>query len=78
MAQQAKTLLPSSTSQAIGTQLDCLTDLLGGTVEALTEARGYLDQNLLNAAIGTISGLDERLMEVTALLQAMRILHRRR
>lgn len=64
--------------QAIGIQLTCLTNLLGDAVEGLTEAQGYLDTGELNAAIGTIIDLEERLADAGALHRGIFALHRRR
>lgn len=64
--------------QAIGVQLACLSTLLGDAVERLTEAQGYLDSGELNAAIGTIIDLEERLADAGALHRGILVLHRRR
>ena len=78
MPRQNKPSSPSGVTQAIACQLDCLTALLGDSVEALTEARAYLDRGELNAAIGTILGLKEDLADAGALHQSIQVLHRRR
>ena len=64
--------------QAIGVQLTCLTTLLGDAVERLTEAQGYLDTGELNASIGTILDLEERLADAGALHRGILVLHRHR
>jgi hypothetical protein len=64
--------------QAIGVQLACLTNLLGDAVERLTDAQGYLDNGELNAAIGTVLDLEERLADASALHRGILVLHRRR
>jgi hypothetical protein len=78
MPRSEKPAAPADLVQAIGVQLTCLTTLLGDAVERLTEAQGCLDSGELNASIGTILDLEERLADASALHRGILVLHRRR
>ena len=64
--------------QAIKTNIETLSDIIGEAKHITNEAKEYLNSGEYNAAIGTILDLEERLEHAKALYQAAIAVHRQK